>query len=294
MVFSSRWLLQNKGGVDMFFNNRKWVTISWSLLWVALTTVLSCSLVHSETIRIGGTGNALGTMKLMADAYAQVNPKIKITVLPSIGSSGAIKAVPRGAVEIGLSSRPLKEAESANGIISVEYARSATVIAVSNKMVVAGITVDQLVTIYSGKEHNWPDGSLIRPIIRQPGDDNTIQLKGLSPELKQAVEIADERPGLLFAATDQEAVDMIQNTPGSFGVTSLALMLSEKRPLRALKLDGIEPTPDACDSGQYPLVKRFYLILPSVLSPHVQDFVKFIKSTDGAAVLTQNGNSVVP
>lgn len=268
--------------------------ISWLLLLVMLTIVLIGSPVHSETIRIGGTGNALGTMKLIADAYSQLNPKTKITVLPSIGSSGAIKAVPHGAIEIGLSSRPLKEAEVANGIISVEYARSPTVIAVSNKMHIDGLSIDQLVNIYSGKVLNWPDGSLIRPIIRQPGDDNTIQLKRLSPALKKAIEIADERAGLLFASTDQETVDRIQNTPGSFGVTSLALIISEKRPLRALKLDGVEPTPGACDSGLYPMVKNFYLILPSVLPPHVHEFVEFIKSADGAAVLTQNGHLLVP
>jgi phosphate transport system substrate-binding protein len=276
------------------YNGGKWVGISWSLLWVVLTTVIICTPAHSETIRIGGTGNALGTMKLMADAYSRINPKIKITVLASIGSSGAIRAVPAGAIEIGLSSRPLKEAEAKTGIRSVEYARSPTVIATSSNMSVDGISVDQLVNIYSGTMLDWPDGSLIRPIIRQPGDDNTVQLKGLSPALKQAIEIADERSGLLFASTDQETVDKIQNTPGSFGVTTLALIISEKRPLRALKLDGVEPTPDTCNSGQYPLVKHFYLILPSVIPPHVQDFIEFIKSTDGALVLTQNGNSVVP
>jgi len=278
----------------LLYNNQKRPSVSLSMLWVVLTTVVLSIPAHAQTIKIGGTGNALGTMKLMAEAYSNINPEINIIVLPSIGSSGAIKAIPHGAIDIGLSARPLKESESSAGISAIEYARSPTVIAVSNNIKVNSTSIEQLVNMYSGKVLNWPDGTLIRPIIRQPGDDNTVQLKRLSPALQQAIEIADDRPGLLFASTDQEAVDKIQNTPGSFGVTSLALIISEKRPLRALTLDGIEPTPDAGDAGIYPIIKHFYLILPAVLPAHVQDFVKFINSENGAAVLTQNGNSVVP
>jgi phosphate transport system substrate-binding protein len=262
----------------------------WSMFWLLLAGLLFTPAARSETIKIGGTGNALGTMQRLAEAYHRVNAGIEITILPSIGSSGAIKAVPQGAIDIGLSSRPLKESETGSGVISVEYARSPTVIAVSDKSAVDETSIDRLVDIYTGKSTRWPDGTLIRPIIRQPGDDNTVQLTALSPALKEAVEIADTRSGLLFAATDQETVEMIENTPGSFGVTTLALILSEKRRMHGLKLDGVAPTPETCVAGRYPLIKHFYFILPPFPPAHVQDFIKFVNSPDGAAVLTQYGN----
>lgn len=264
----------------------------WPLFWFTILGIFLTPPAWSANIKIGGTGNALGTMQILAAAYHEANPDIKITVLPSIGSSGAIKAVPRGKIDIGLSSRPLKEAESATGVISVEYARTPTVIAVSNTLDYDSITIDQLVEIYTGRLAQWPNGELIRPIIRQPGDDNTKQLKQLSPALKSAVEFADTRTGLLFASTDQEAVDKIEKTPSSFGVTSLALILSEKRPIHAMKIDGVEPTPEACISGSYPLIKHFYFILPQTIPDHVTDFLEYVKSSVGKSILEENGNYV--
>jgi len=275
----------------LFYKIQNWSNISWSLFYFFFITAVSTP-VYAEQITIGGTGSALGTMTLMAQAYHKLNPGIKVNVLPSIGSSGGIKAISNGAIDIGLSSRPLKKSESITGIRSVEYARSLTVIAVSNQSNTYDISINQLVDIYTGKLLNWPDGMLIRPILRQPGDDNSIQLKALAPALKKAIEIADNRHGLLFAATDQETVDKIEKIPGSFGVTSLALIISENRPLRALTLDGVAATPDAISSGLYPMVKHFYIILPAVIEPHILDFITFIKTADGAAILVQNGHSI--
>lgn len=264
----------------------------WPTCWIVFSLLLFTPAARAETIKIGGTGNALGTMQRLAEAYKKVAPHIDITVLPSIGSSGAIKAVPQGAIDIGVSSRPLKASEAGGGAVSVEYARSPTLLAVSDNVTFDEIRTDQLIDIYTGKLTKWPDGSLIRPIIRQPGDDNTLQLKALSPAVKEAVEFAETRSGLLFAATDQETVHMIENTPGSFGVTTLALILSEKRKMHGLQLDGVEPTAEMCVAGRYPLIKYFYFILPPSPPAHVQDFLNFVKSSAGAAVLTQFGNYV--
>jgi phosphate transport system substrate-binding protein len=66
-------------------------------------------------VKIGGTGNALGTMREVAKAYSKRNPGAKITVLPSLGSGGGIKAAADGAIDIAVSSRPLKDDETKVG-----------------------------------------------------------------------------------------------------------------------------------------------------------------------------------
>ena len=255
-----------------------------------LLTIFCSSSAYSAQIIIGGTGNAIGTMRLLAQAYQRSHPQIEIIVLPSIGSSGGIKAVPNGHIDIGLSARVLKKSESETGIIAIEYARSPTVIVVSNNTNVKAITVPQLVGIYNGTIKKWPDGSVIRPVIRQSGDDNTKQIKALSADLKSAVEIAEKRQGMLFAATDQETVEKIEKTPGSFGVTSLALLLSEKRNLRPLTLNGINPSIESSIEGDYPMIKRFFFVLPVQPSAKVNAFLHFISSAEATTILKQNGN----
>jgi phosphate transport system substrate-binding protein len=246
----------------------------------------------AEEIRIGGTGNALGTMHLLVEAFAKLHPEIKPVVLSSIGTSGAIKAVGKGAIEIGLSSRPLTEEEVRTGLTVTEYARSATVFAVQGQNKVTSITLDQIAAIYSGKLSTWPDGTAIRPVLRQPGDDNTRQVKGLSVIIDKSLALAEKRPGQIFAATDQEAADRMESVPGSLGVTTVALIRSEKRNLRALALDGVEPSPENANSGRYPIVKQFNFVLPKVPGAAVQEFLKFVRSPQGRKVLEQTGHTV--
>ena len=263
-------------------------------LLLALLAAALCWAPHAlaEEIRIGGTGNALGTIRLLGDAFGKKYPQIKITVLNSLGSSGAFKAIPKGAIDIGLSSRAVTDQERAAGVVSSEYARSLTVVAVSTKSKVTAITRQQLADIYRGKLTQWPDGTAIRPVLRQPGDDNSRQIKSLSPEIGKALDVAEQRPGLAFAVTDQEAADKIESIAGAVGVSTLALIASEGRSLRALKLDGVEPTVSNGASGAYPIVKRFFFITKPTPSAAVQQFIAFVASPDGREILARTGNWV--
>ena len=50
------------------------------------------SLAQAETIRIGGTGVALGGMALLGEAFERRNPDAVVVVLPSLGSSGGVNS----------------------------------------------------------------------------------------------------------------------------------------------------------------------------------------------------------
>lgn len=244
----------------------------------------------ADELRIGGTGNALGTMRLLGEAFTRLHPEHKVTVLPSIGSSGAIKAVPRGALDVGVSSRPLNEEEKTAGAIAIEYARSPTVLAVSRSAAVKAVTRDQLVAIFAGTLTRWPDGTTIRPVLRQVGDDNTRQLKSLTPAMEQALGAAAQRAGLPFAVIDQEAADKIETIPGAIGVTTLSLILSEERGLRPLALDGVEPSVSNAAAGDYPLAKHYFVIIRSEPAPAVRSFVEFLRSAPAREILARTGH----
>jgi phosphate transport system substrate-binding protein len=244
----------------------------------------------AEEIKIGGTGNALGTMRLLGDAFRKQNPDMQVTVLPSLGTSGAVKAIPKGALDIGLSSRPLTEEERKSGAIAVEYARSPMVFAVSAKTRVRALTLDQLADIYSGRMANWPDGSQIRPVLRQAGDDTTEMIRHMSPALDKALSAAEQRPGMPFATTDQEAADKTESIPGALGVMTLSLINSENRQFRALTLNGVEPTVGNAASGKYPHAKGFFLITRPDPSAAVKRFIAFMQSPAGREILIHSGN----
>ena len=245
--------------------------------------------VQAEVVRISGTGDALGAIGLLAEAYMRVYPSSQIKVLASVGSSGAIKGVGQKRLDIGLTSGPLKEEARATGLVDIEYAATPTVVVVGTARKVKAMTRQRLVEVFSGAYSSWPDGTPVRPIMRRLSESNFENLMSLSPEIERAVRGAAERPGLPYANSDQEMADMMERVPGALGVATLGMVLSEKRDVQPLTIDGVAPTPENAASGRYPIHKRHFLITRTQASAEVTRFVAFVRSPDGRAILRAHG-----
>lgn len=260
-----------------------------ALLLIGALLALSGA-AQADEIRVGGTGSALGTLRLLGEAYTQKHPDARVIVLPSLGSSGAIKAVPTGKLDLGISSRPLTDAECADGATDREFAQTATVLAVASKSSTREITRSQIASMYRGTILNWPDGIPVRPLLRQIGDDSARQLRTLSPDVDAALQEAEKRSGLPYATTDTEAADKLESIPGAIGVTTIGQIRSENRALRPLAIDRIEPTEKNARAGTYPLLKRYYFITLPQPSMETDRFMHFVNSPAGRDILRKTGH----
>jgi phosphate transport system substrate-binding protein len=245
-----------------------------------------------HTITIGGTGSALGGMKEVSEAFRKRHPDIAVKILPSLGSTGGIKAVLAGALSIALSARPLNSREKSAGASAVEYSRTPFVFVRAAAARVRGITLREVASIYAGELHTWPDHTPIRLIIRPEADADMELLKAMSPEMEKAVEKALSREGMLVAMTDQENADLLLKVKGAFGTSTLAQIVSERLPLHALPLDGVEPSLAALAKGAYPYSKSFFAVTGPRSSQEAWKFIEFLFSSEGKAVLTRTGNLV--
>ena len=243
---------------------------------------------------VGGSGADLGTLRKVAEIFTAARPGLVVDVLPSIGSGGGIKAVLSGAVDLGLSARPLEAAERAAGAREILYARTPLVLAVQAGAPYEGITIAELVAIHAGLRTHWPDGQVIRPVLRPRTDTDTDVLVRSLPGLADALERAYGRRGLPVATTDQDAANLIASVPGGLGPVSLAAILAEQRPLKALALDGIRPSPATIADGTYPLQKPLYFVLGPAPKEEVLELIAFVRSDPGAAILAATGHLVVP
>ncbi|MBU1263073.1 MAG: substrate-binding domain-containing protein [Gammaproteobacteria bacterium] len=241
----------------------------------------------ADTLKVGGTGSALGTMKILAEAYRASRPDTQIMVVPALGSSGSIKAVAAGVLDIGLSGRPLKPAEREQNLAEREVARTPLVLA--SMRAHAGFTLSDIVRVYDGTLQTWPDGSPLRPILRPESDSETALLRAISPEIDRALTTAHARPGVHIAITDQDSADAIEHIPGGLGPSTLALILSEQRKIRALPLNGVAPSVAALRRGSYPYFKPLYLVTPQNPSGPARAFAAFIQTRQGARILSDNG-----
>lgn len=254
-----------------------------------LLLLVACG-AAAEHIKIGGSGATLGTLQLLAAAFAKQNPEHHMTVVPNLGSSGGIKALAAGAIDLAGTSRPLRVDERALGITEFEYGRTPFVFAVATNSKVTAISIPELADVYAGKLVSWPDGSAVRIVLRPAGDIDTEIVKGLSSEIRLALSAAAKRRGVAVASTDQDAADNIERVNGAIGPSSLSLLMSEKRALRALKLGGVEPSPANLASGAYRHHKRVFLVVGASPSPAVERFLDFVKSSSGRKILAENGH----
>ncbi len=249
---------------------------------------------YAETIKIGGTGSALGTMRILAQAYMKSNPEAKVIVLPSLGSSGGVRAMLSGVIDIALTTRPPKKKERAKGAAGIEYGRSPFVIATGIKNNASGMTTDQLADIFGGKTATWPDGSRIRFILRPKRDSDSKILRSISPRMRQALKKARSRPGMTIARNQQENAKFVETIPGALGTSVLALILSEKRRMKPLSFNGVKPSPRAIAEGTYPYFKRYHMVTsPQKPSALARRFIAFVRSAEGSEILTRNGHWVV-
>jgi phosphate transport system substrate-binding protein len=232
----------------------------------------------AHTIRIAGTGSAIGTMQRVGEAFRAVHPDARVRVFPSLGSAGGIEALLEGRVDVAVSARPLIGNERARGARQLLFARTALVFAAHNGVMKHRIAIDEVADIYGGRTVSWRDGRRIRPVLRPSAEADIVILKEISPRMRSAVERALAQEGIFTAMTDQDAADAIERIPGAFGTTTLALVLSEGRSVRIFRVDGVEPSVSSLAAGAYPYVKSFYLICARNPYPVVRRFVEFLRS----------------
>jgi phosphate transport system substrate-binding protein len=255
----------------------------------ASALLLIAGATGAESFRVGGTGVALGTMRVLGEEFRKTRPGLEVDVLPSLGSPGGIRAVVAGAIDIGVAARPLKPEELAAGAQQTSIGITPFVFAVAAASKVTALGSVDLIDIYAGRKTRWPDGSPVRLVLRSPSGSEIALLYGISPQMKEAHMLAEKRPGLLVTATDQENADALESIPGAIGVISFAQLVSEKRSLHALRIDGVAPTPAALRTGNYRLWVPLYFVTGARPSPRAREFIAFTRSAAGAALLSRNG-----
>lgn len=261
-----------------------------TFLAVLLSIGAMPGMASAETIRIGGTGAGMSTMALLGEAFAKVQSEHAVKVLPSLGTSGGLKALQGGALEIAVTARDLKPEEKNAGLTALKYGTTAFVFATHAKVPAQPLTKETIAAIYSGKQANWSNGQAIRLILRPIQDTDTRLLVTVSPDIEAAITSAHSRNGMTIAITDTDSADQIEKTPNAFGTSTLALVLAEDRKVNLLPVDGVKPSVKTLSNGTYAHTKDMYIVTPAAPSSGVSQFIEFVRSPKGAEILKKTGH----
>lgn len=243
----------------------------------------------TDTISINGSGSALDMMKPLIAAYQKGNKDVRIVMEKPLGSSGAVKALLAGALNLVLSSKPLKPEEISRGAQLQLYGTTPLVLIAEKNVRTTDLSTRQLEDIYSGKTGSWPGGDPIRLVLRPHEDVDSKLLSALSPGMAAAMSSARSRAGMIVAITDPEAYATVAKTPGGLGATGLTSIIAEKLPLATLKLNGVAASPQALASGAYPLSKEISIVTTPKTPPAAHKLISFMLSPAGRAIAAKTG-----
>jgi phosphate transport system substrate-binding protein len=272
---------------DLSREVRMFRSFSAALLAVLLGIFALAVPAAGETLRLGGTGGAIGMAQRIADAYAA--PGTRIEVVPGLGSSGAINAVADGVIAIAISSRPLKSAEEERGLKAVYFART-PIVWITSHPAPPGIRAADLPDIFAQTRPQWADGTPLNVVLRVASDTDVSIVEGYFPGLADAFALARQRPEIPVTATDQDNTAVAEELQGSFVHAGLSQIVTEQPDLRIVSLDGVEPSAENLESGAYPYEKPFYMVYAADSADAAARLLEFLRSEPGRALLRDAGS----
>lgn len=243
----------------------------------------------SGTITLSGSTSMEKLSNALAESFMLKYPDVVVT--PEFtGSSAGIEAVTNGTVNIGNSSRNLKDAEKEAGVVENIVAIDGIAVVLDKANVVTDLTKDQLISIYKGEVTNWKDlGGNDTPIVvvgREAGSGTRSAFEELL-EIEDACNYASELD------STGAVIAKVASTPGAIGYASLDALDDS---ITAASLEGVAATAENIKAGTYFLCRPFVMATKGEISAQselVQEFFAYIASEEGKAVVSQVGLIVV-
>ena len=229
-------------------------------------------------------------MTALVTEYRTRHPRDTIVIMTGLGGGGdPIVGVATGIVDVAAVTLATNDSVLRLGNLSARpIARDALLFGVSNDLPVKAVTHDQLCGLYTGTIANWralggPDLAVKAGIPIPRGGDMGHPLAGVRCErgFRYGPHVQSIDPAFM--------ADAIASTPGGIGLTSLPVITRNAGRIKALAIDGVEPTPENIERGRYNLARPTALIASTKPSPVFARFLNFVHSEDGRRIIREHG-----
>ncbi len=237
----------------------------------------------SQTVSTDGSTSMEKVIGFLSEAYMEEHGDIKVTYNPT-GSSAGIQAVSEGRCDIGLASRNLKEEEQAD-LTATVVAIDGIGIIVNPDNPVADLSVEQVGKIYTGEISNWKEvGGEDAPIV-------CIGREAASGTRDGFEEITGTKDSCKYSQELTSTGDVVQTVSGNPNAIGYASVASVNDSVKAISIEGVAPTTDAIQSGQYKIQRNFVLVTKKdvALSQAAQDFYNFATSGQADDLIIEAG-----
>jgi phosphate transport system substrate-binding protein len=237
-------------------------------------------------LRIDGSTTVLPIAQKVAESYMKEHPDVTIAVSGG-GSGNGIKGIIDGTVDIGNSSRFIKEEEVKLAVekggypvpFAIGYDCIVPVIHPSNT--VSNLTLEQLKGIYKGEITNWkdlggPDLKIV--VISRDTSSGTYEVWEEKVMKKERVS-----PAAMLQASNGAIVQAVSTNKYAIGYIGLGYV---NQSVKTTSVNGIVGSEETTLNGKYPISRPLYMFSRGWPAGDALNFINFV-------MLPQKGQKLV-
>ena len=247
------------------------------------STASSTAAALSGNVATGGSTSMKNVIAALTEGFAEVEPGVTVSYDPT-GSGAGITGATDKTLDIGLSSRALKDDEKAD-VEDTTIALDGIAIIVNNASKVEDLTVDQLKQMFTGEITNWSevgggDGEIVL-IGREAGSGTRDGFESIV-DVKDSCKYAQE-----LTATGA-VISAVEANPLAIGYASLSAVGDT---VKMVTVGGVECSEETVKDGSYEVQRPFVFVTNKsvALSEQAQAFFDFATSADAADLIRTAG-----
>ena len=247
------------------------------------STASSTAAALSGNVATGGSTSMKNVIAALTEGFAEVEPGVTVSYDPT-GSGAGITGATDKTLDIGLSSRALKDDEKAD-VEGTTIALDGIAIIVNNASKVEDLTVDQLKQMFTGEITNWSEVG---------GDDGEIVLigreagSGTRDGFESIVDVKDTCKYAQELTATGAVISAVEANPLAIGYASLSAVGDT---VKMVTVGGVECSEETVKDGSYEVQRPFVFVTNKsvTLSEQAQAFFDFATSADAADLIRTAG-----
>ena len=247
------------------------------------STASSAAAALSGNVATGGSTSMKNVIAALTEGFAEVEPGVTVSYDPT-GSGAGITGATDKTLDIGLSSRALKDDEKAD-VDGTTIALDGIAIIVNNASKVEDLTVDQLKQMFTGEITNWSEVG---------GDDGDIVLigreagSGTRDGFESIVDVKDSCKYAQELTATGAVISAVEANPLAIGYASLSAVGDT---VKMVTVGGVECSEETVKDGSYEVQRPFVFVTNKsvTLSEQAQAFFDFATSADAADLIRTAG-----
>ena len=247
------------------------------------STASSTAAALSGNVATGGSTSMKNVIAALTEGFAEVEPGVTVSYDPT-GSGAGITGATDKTLDIGLSSRALKDDEKAD-VDGTTIALDGIAIIVNNASKVEDLTVDQLKQMFTGEITNWSEVG---------GDDGEIVLigreagSGTRDGFESIVDVKDICKYAQELTATGAVISAVEANPLAIGYASLSAVGDT---VKMVTVGGVECSEETVKDGSYEVQRPFVFVTNKsvTLSEQAQAFFDFATSADAADLIRTAG-----